>query len=65
MSKRTHFTRTVTAAIATATAVVCVALSAPNVSAQGGSNPPWYPSLQAFEHYDGRELGPSPLEFWR
>ena len=46
-------------AVATATAVVCVALSAPNLSsmttpagAEGSSNPPWFPSLMAFEHYD-------------
>ena len=59
MPKHTRLTRIVTAAIATATAVVCVALSAPNLSlrttpagAQGGSNPPWFPSLMAFEHYD-------------
>jgi hypothetical protein len=45
-----------TAAIATAAAVVCLALSAPNLNSmtgdQGGSNPPWFPSLMAFEHYD-------------
>jgi hypothetical protein len=59
MPKHARFTRIVTALIATATAVVCVALSAPNLSsmpapagAQGGSNPPWFPSLLAFEHYD-------------
>jgi hypothetical protein len=59
MPKHTRFTRIVTAAIAAATAVVCVALAAPNLSsmttpagAQGGSNPPWFPSLMAFEHYD-------------
>src|SRR6516164_1631604 len=59
MPKHTRLTRSVTAAIATATAVVCVALSTPNLSslpapagAQGGSNPPWFPSLMAFEHYD-------------
>src|SRR5206468_10705353 len=35
------------------------AFSAPNLGAmatpadiQGGSNPPWFPSLMAFEHYD-------------
>jgi hypothetical protein len=49
----------VTAAIATAAAVVCLALSVPNLNsmtspsgAQVGSNPPWFPSLMAFEHYD-------------
>ena len=59
MPKYTRFTRIVTAAIATATAVVCVAFSATNLSSmtrpagtQGGSNPPWFPSLMAFEHYD-------------
>jgi len=59
MPKHTRFTRIMTAAIATATAVACVALSAPNLSsmtrpadAQCGSNPPWFPSLMAFEHYD-------------
>src|SRR5438034_1383379 len=59
MPKRTRFPRIVTAAIATATAVVCVALSAPNLrsmprpaGAQGGSNPPWFPSLMALEHSD-------------
>jgi hypothetical protein len=59
MPKHTRFPRIVTAAIATATAVVCVALSAPNLSSmttpagtRGRSNPPWFPSLMAFEHYD-------------
>lgn len=54
MSKHTRFTRIVTAAIATATAVVCVVLSSmpTPASAQGGSNPPWFPSLMAFEHHD-------------
>ena len=59
MSKHTRTTRRVTATIATATAMVCLALlvfnlglrSAP-AGAQGGSNPPWFPSLMAFEHYD-------------
>jgi hypothetical protein len=59
MPKHTRLTWRVTAAIATATAVVCVALSTSNLSslpapagARGGSNPPWFPSLMAFEHYD-------------
>jgi hypothetical protein len=59
MPKHTRFTRIVTIAIATAIVVVWVALSAPNlnsmtapVGAQGGNNPPWFPSLMAFEHYD-------------
>jgi hypothetical protein len=57
--QHTRVTRIMTAAIATATALVCVALSAPHLSstappagAQGSSNPPWFPSLMAFEHYD-------------
>jgi hypothetical protein len=48
-----------TAAIATAVAVACVVLSAPNLNSlttptgpRSGSNPPWFPSLLAFEHYD-------------
>jgi len=52
MSKDTGFTRIATVAIATAMAVICVSFSAASVSAQGGSNPPWFPSLMAFEHYD-------------
>ena len=59
MPKHTRFTRIMTAAIATATAVACGALSAPNLGSmttpagtRGGSNPPWFPSLMAFEHYD-------------
>jgi hypothetical protein len=38
------------AAIVTATAVVL--LTTTPAGAQGGSNPPWFPSLMAFEHYD-------------
>ena len=48
-----------TATIATAAAVVCLALSVPSLNsmtsppgAQGDSNRPWFPSLMAFEHYD-------------
>jgi hypothetical protein len=60
ISRHTGFTRKVTAAIATAIAVVCVALPAPSLGSVttpagaqgGGSNPPWFPSLMAFEHYD-------------
>lgn len=56
-SKRVlHITAT---AIASAAAVVCLALAVPNLGsmtipsgAPGGSNPPWFPSLEAFEHYD-------------
>lgn len=51
--------RIVAAAIATAAGLVCLALSVPNLNsmtsasgAQVGSNPPWFPSLMAFEHYD-------------
>ena len=51
MPKHTRFTRIVAAVSSTATAVVCVALSTP-AGAQSGSNPPWFPSLMAFEHYD-------------
>ena len=57
--KRTRITRVVTAAIASAAAVVCLALSVSNLSSmttpsdgEGDSNPPWFPSLEAFEHYD-------------
>jgi hypothetical protein len=54
---QTRCTRIVRAATATATAAVCVALSLALLlpalaGAQGGSNPPWFPSLMAFEHYD-------------
>ena len=59
MPKHTHLTRMMIAAIATATAVACVVLSAPNLSSlttpaslRRGGNPPWFPSLLAFEHYD-------------
>jgi hypothetical protein len=38
------------AGIATATAVVFVATT--QAGTQGGGNPPWFPSLMAFEHYD-------------
>jgi len=48
-----------TTAIITAIAVICLALSVPDLSsnttpsgADGGSNAPWFPSLMAFEHYD-------------
>ena len=58
-TKQTRFTRIVTTAIASAAALVCLALSVPNLSSmttpsdvERGSNPPWFPSLQAFEHYD-------------
>src|SRR5690349_13614733 len=54
-----RFNRIVMVAIGTAAAVVCVALSVPNLSstttpsgAEDSSNPPWFPSLMAFEHYD-------------
>jgi len=53
MTKHTRFTRIVMAALATAAAVLCVALSLPTrAGAQGSSNLPWFPSLAAFEHYD-------------
>jgi hypothetical protein len=54
MSKHTRFTRIRLAAVATATALLCVALSVttPAGAQGGGSNPPWFPSLMAFEHYD-------------
>ena len=59
MLKHTHVTRMATAAIAAAVAVACVVLSAPNLNSlttpagpRSGSNPPWFPSLLAFEHYD-------------
>ncbi len=54
MSKHTRFTRIGMAAVATATALLCVALSVttPAGAQGGGSNPPWFPSLMAFEHYD-------------
>jgi|SRR5689334_9361498 hypothetical protein len=54
-----RFNRIVIVATSTAAAVVCVALSVPNLSsmttpsgAEDSSNPPWFPSLMAFEHYD-------------
>lgn len=59
LPKHTRVIRIVTAAIATAAAMVCLALSVPNLGSMTatsdsprGSNPPWFPSLMAFEHYD-------------
>ncbi|HEX8800503.1 MAG TPA: hypothetical protein VF772_17925 [Terriglobales bacterium] len=55
---QTRVIRIVTAVIATAAAMVCLALSVPNLESQTtsdsprGGNPPWFPSLMAFEHYD-------------
>jgi hypothetical protein len=46
----TRVIRIATAAIAAATAVVYVATT--QADSRGGSNPPWFPSLMAFEHYD-------------
>jgi hypothetical protein len=62
MSKHKRFTRLMTATIVTATAVVFVTTTP--AGAQGGSNPPWFLSLQAFEHYDsGRSHVFSQAEF--
>jgi hypothetical protein len=54
MSKHARFTPTGMAAVATATALLCLALSVttPARAQGGGSNPPWYPSLMASEAYD-------------
>jgi hypothetical protein len=54
MSKHTRFIPTGMAAVATAAALLCIALSVTTPArAQGrGSNPPWYPSLMASEAYD-------------
>ena len=38
--------------VAAGLAVMAVALSAQAASPRPTNNPPWYPSLQAFEHYD-------------
>jgi hypothetical protein len=52
MSKHTRFTRIGMAAVATATALLCALSVTTPAGAQSGSNPPWFPSLMAFEHYD-------------
>jgi hypothetical protein len=59
MLNRTRFIQMTMTAIATVVVVVCLALSVPDLSsittpsgADSDSNPPWFPSLMAFEHYD-------------
>src|ERR1044072_215667 len=54
MSRYARFVPIDVAAVATATALLCVVLSVttPAGARGGGSNPPWFPSLMAFEHYD-------------
>jgi hypothetical protein len=59
MLNRTRSIQMTMTAIATVVVVVCLALSVPDLSsittpsgADSDSNPPWFPSLMAFEHYD-------------